>query len=425
MKIVWLTDTPLSLTKEEKGYNGRGWIESELELLKDEKSVTIKIIYNTAKRTKGKQISSNIHDQPSNSKLSFKIKFFNALFRWFGIYESNEDTKRLKNIIEDFEPDLIHLFGTEWYGLNIIKKTNIPIVVHLQGISVSCYNAFLSPGFSNFNLLISGLKKPLSFFKANSFFFYRKRFQSMANREIINLPYIKYYLGRTDWDKSISRLFSPNSQYFHLDEILREPFYLSKKWEWKACSTIKIISTISDSTYKGLDLIYKCASILSSISNIPIHWNVCGIEPNSESVKLFKKHLRIHKGSNVCVEMQGIVSCEELIDLLQDSCMYIHPSYIDNSPNSVCEAQYIGVPVIATDVGGVSSIVKKDTTGILVPANDPYLLASKIIDLFQDKEKAILISNNAISHATARHDKMAIKQSLLKLYEYVCNNNNF
>lgn len=410
MRILCLSDTPVSIKETKDGYNGRGWIESELDLLQEEIDLSIGVAYNS-KIMLPKRNEKQVTLYPIQSSYVFNWKFLNAIPRWLNLYDSKKDICKIQKIIDDFKPDIIYLWGTEWFGLNIVGKTNVPIVVHIQGISIPYYTCFLPPNHSVLGLLCNIIYNPVSFFKANSFFFQRKRFKKMAEREKRNLLNVKYYLGRTAWDYSVTRLFSPNSIYFQLNEVLRAPFYTAKKWNNLNGKIIEIVSTISDATYKGLDVIYKCASILASVSALDIHWTVCGISNHSEAKKMFKPYYA--KNDRVIVDLIGVVSVEKLIPLLQKSTIYVHPSYIDNSPNSICEAQYLGVPVIATSVGGVSSLIIDGETGILIPANDVCLLAYKILELSDNKDMARMLSVNEIQCAENRHDKYVIKSELI------------
>lgn len=83
----------------------------------------------------------------------------------------------------------------------------------------------------------------------------------------------------------------------------------------------------------------------------------------------------------------GNVQADRLVDLLCSSTMLVHTAYIENSPNAICEAQYLGVPVISTMVGGIASLVRNGKDGKLVAANDPWQLANAIIELVNDPER--------------------------------------
>ena len=121
------------------------------------------------------------------------------------------------------------------------------------------------------------------------------------------------------------------------------------------------------------------------------------------------------------VNIRGSVGKEVLVNELCNSSVYVHPSYIDNSPNSVCEAQLIGIPVLATNVGGIPTLVKDGETGFLFPANDPYMLANLIKMVVKDVSLSEKISFAEISVAKARHNPDSIKTTLLNVYNYILN----
>ena len=99
--------------------------------------------------------------------------------------------------------------------------------------------------------------------------------------------------------------------------------------------------------------------------------------------------------------------------------MYVHTAYIDNSPNSICEAQLLGVPIISTYVGGIGSLINNKEDGILVPANDPWIMAQTIIDLSKDIKLSNKLSKNAIIKARKRHDIQKIRYALYNCYETI------
>lgn len=67
--------------------------------------------------------------------------------------------------------------------------------------------------------------------------------------------------------------------------------------------------------------------------------------------------------------------------------VYVNPSDFEGLPVSILEAMALARPVVATDVGGVSSVIDP-TTGVLVPAKDPEALARGIVDLLTDRDRA-------------------------------------
>lgn len=221
-------------------------------------------------------------------------------------------------------------------------------------------------------------------------------------------------MGRTDWDKGLIELFHPQAEYFHVDEALRDSFLSTiKHWQWHD-GKVSIVSVISSPWYKGVDLILKTAKLLKRFTDLNFEWNIYGIR----DIRFFENKYKI-KATDVCVNIKGIASKDELVDALCNASCYVHPSYIDNSPNSVCEPQILGVPVVATNVGGVSTILDNGNAGLLVPANAPYELANLINKICRDKDLAISMSEKERTLAKTRHDPKHILKQLLSTYNKI------
>ena len=104
----------------------------------------------------------------------------------------------------------------------------------------------------------------------------------------------------------------------------------------------------------------------------------------------------------------------ELKKLLCESTMYVHTAYVENSPNSICEAQLLGVPVVSTYVGGIPTLLGDD--GIMVPANDPWQMASAIRGLTEDRERMEAFSKASRARALVRHNKNNVLSGLMACY---------
>ena len=91
----------------------------------------------------------------------------------------------------------------------------------------------------------------------------------------------------------------------------------------------------------------------------------------------------------------------------------------------MCEAQLLGVPVIATNVGGVSSLIDHRKNGILIPANGAYELASLIQDMAKDANFCQNLGKNAALTALDRHNPKCIATDLMQTYNSVIGNERF
>ena len=116
------------------------------------------------------------------------------------------------------------------------------------------------------------------------------------------------------------------------------------------------------------------------------------------------------------IEILGFVDEREIVKIYQTVFALIHPSLVDNSPNTVCEAQVSGLPVIASDVGGVRSLIDHNETGILTSLHYEAL-ANEILKLKIDPALWHKISTNSKRMARSRHDKNSILTDTLTIYK--------
>jgi len=96
-------------------------------------------------------------------------------------------------------------------------------------------------------------------------------------------------------------------------------------------------------------------------------------------------------------------------------------SHIENESNSLYEAMILGLPCISSFVGGTGSTIKDCYNGILIQDGDPWVLAGAILELYNDKEKAILLGQNARETALKRHDKDTIINDIINNYKEIIN----
>lgn len=391
-------------------YNGAGWIASFIDDLKKRDDISLGVCFAGSGEN---SIVDGISFFPIDV---FKSKYNRLRRRLSHKAEEALIIPRALHAIEQFQPDIIHIFGSENpFGL-LSGMTEIPCVIHLQGILPAYYNAKFPPGTSKKDIFRKILwRHPVDAF---NYLWRDAMYRYSAKREIKIIRTAKYFAGRTRWDEGIVKLINPDAKYFFASEVLRHEFYDSVgKWHsHRTRKFLKLVSVISPATFKGGDLIVKTAALLKDYSNISFEWFVFGVDSLGCDDKFLSGSRSIDE---LNIIPSGKVAANDLREQLLDSDIFIHPSYIDNSPNAVCEAQILGVPVVATDVGGVASLVSHGKNGILVPANDPFMLASRIEELSADSEKAETFGKKAAADAAVRHDPNSIITQTLEIYKSI------
>lgn len=95
------------------------------------------------------------------------------------------------------------------------------------------------------------------------------------------------------------------------------------------------------------------------------------------------------RGLNSNVILLNWVQADKIIELHQGSAVLVAPSiWPDNLPLVICEAMFLGTPVVSTNIGGVPDLIENNVTGFLVPPNDAKSLSDAIIYLIKNRKRA-------------------------------------
>jgi len=405
MKVLWFSVTKISSSTDWS--KGLGWIGSLLEIVHKHSDIKLGVAYLTFDDEQERE-ELGISFIPIRIKRNNLKKCFIDTFTYN--YIDFLTVEKSVEIVNKFQPDIIQIFGTEWcYGL-LKEKINIPIVIHLQG----SWPAYRNSQPYNFIIreIIYNFYNPVKLKRSiGQSFLYKKR----ADREEKIFRLNKYYMGRTCWDKALVHLYNPSARYYFCSEALRSDFInCNQKWTLKPSNKLHICSVTSN-PLKGLDFVLKTAKLIKGNSNLDFEWNIIGC---SDDLKKINEHYTGIKANEVNVISVGRLDSSKMVELYLNTDLYVHSAYIDNSPNAICEAQCLGLPIIATYVGGVPSLFSDEyPMEYLVPINDPYYLASKIIDFRKDEKTILRMSQLNYDIARERHSPENIYKSLLSIYK--------
>ena len=120
------------------------------------------------------------------------------------------------------------------------------------------------------------------------------------------------------------------------------------------------------------------------------------------------------------VSFTGFVSQEQLREIYYRAHIFLHPSQTgcdgnqEGIPNSMLEAMATGLPVFATEHGGIPEAIENGVSGVLVPERDDEALARKLLNAAQNPD---LLSRIARAGADAVRKKFDLQQQAQRLEE--------
>jgi glycosyltransferase involved in cell wall biosynthesis len=117
------------------------------------------------------------------------------------------------------------------------------------------------------------------------------------------------------------------------------------------------------------------------------------------------------------VDVQGPLPPTDVAEHLREAAVAVLPAlWWENCPMAILEAAALGVPVVASDVGGIPELVTNGRTGLLVPPGDPDALAGAVNRLVDHPESAARMGREAWARVRGRHDPQQHVAALLALY---------
>lgn len=328
-----------------------------------------------------------------------------------------------KLIIDDFQPDIMHVFGTEFpHALASIRVFQNPehTLVGIQGLISACAKVYMAD-------LPVKVQRQVTFrdmIRKDSIRQQQKKFEKRGVYEIEALKSVKHIAGRTDFDRSETARINPDAEYHYLNETLRGTFYRDR-WKRSNCQTYRIFMSQGDYPLKGLHYMLKAMpAILEQFPDAELYVagsNIISRETWKDTLKLpaYGKYLlKLIRENHLeeKVTMLGRLNAEEMKRQYLASHVFVCPSALENSPNSVGEAMLLGVPCVAANVGGIHNLLTDGGDGFLYPPGDVDALADQIIEIFTKEAIVDRITDNARKHARVNHDANQNYYRLMRIY---------
>jgi len=345
-------------------------------------------------------------------------------FRYYLIPAANEKLEaHFKQVRDSFLPDLVHIHGTEYpHSLAYVNACGTNnVVVSIQGL-VSVYAEFYMGGLSSKECTAS-LRDILRW---DSLALQQKRMEQRGELEKELLCRVNHVIGRTSWDRSHVWAINPNAHYYFGNETLRASFY-EKKWSYSACEPYSIFLSQAHYPIKGIQQLIKALPLVKHhYSEVKVYVagndfiHVSALRKNGFTLFIEKLIKRYGVAENIV--FLGSLSEEEMAEQYKKSHVFVCPSAIENSPNSVGEAQLVGVPCIASYVGGSMDMIQEGETGFLYRFEETALLAYRVCELFGDPGLCTSLSEKERIVSRERHNARHNAENLFTIYQSIFQN---
>ncbi len=414
MKILWIANLPLPEMGERIGINTPmgGWLTALSNHLR--KMEEIEFIY-CFPQTRTKSLIQKKLD---------KIRFYGFYENMGALTYDKTMEKVLKDIYAVEKPDVVHIFGSEYFHTYAAVRAGIDsdrIVISIQGI-MSLIAKHYCTGISMKDRLMPciGESGEIACLEKE-----KKKYEIHGQYEHYVFRQIKFFEGRTDFDAAYVKLMNPSARYFKCSRILRKSFY-EGQWRIADCEPYSIFLSQASYPVKGLHIFLRAFHMLKElIPEVKVYiggQNICAGNMNSPYGKYIKRIMKEYQlEERVC--FLGALSEKKMWEQFLKANVFVLPSVIENSPNSLAEAMILGVPCIAADVGGVSSMMEHAKEGYIYRVDEPHMLAYYLYRLMSDRQLAETFSEHARKRALEDFDEEKNVQKVLSMYQEIVGQN--
>ncbi len=416
MRVMWLCNMAPAAIRSVTGGADRGalWMDHVFDDLRTH-ALPMRVLYASADAADG-----ILDEQVSFASYAEKAAY---------MYTAELEAVFVREL-ENFKPDIIHIWGTEYgHTLAMINAAEAvgyldKAVISIQGLCSVIAKHYLEgiPGE------VQRSNTFRDFIRKDNLRAQQRKFAMRGEMEIKALKKARHVIGRTDWDKACTTQLNPDVQYHFCNETLRKEFY-SGDWSYDDCSKHSIFCASGEYPVKGLHYVLEALHIVSKVyPDVRVRLSGANPFPRKDALEwlrysVYAKYLYklvTEYGLQDKVEFTGFLSAEQMRAEYLKANVFVTASTIENSPNSMGEAMLLGVPCVASDVGGVSNLLSHKKEGFVYQSTAPYMLAHYIMEVFAMQDDAENMGKAAKERAAATHSPEVNCSRLLEIYEEIC-----
>ena len=388
MKVLWITNRPIAAAERKfnvKAISGT-WMEPTLLGLEKTDGIEISVAtvapVNAVEHFEEDNITYYL--VPQDSKRTYR-------------YDDPTHIRQWEQVIDEAKPGVME--SIEYYYLSNMTRSQIKKAYSLR-----------------------------NFIKHDGLYDEQKFFGKKAEIEKQMLNYSENIIIENDWATAHCRYINPNAKLFvhhlNIDEI-----FFKKNWSLETCEKHSIFTCASAYPLKGLHVLLEALAIVKrSVPDVKLY--APGFQDpfsktdfkskfRQQGYEKYLMYLITKLGIRDNVVFTGRLTQQQMAERMEQSHVMVVPSAIENHSSTLREAMAVGVPSIASYVGGIPETIEHGKNGFLFRHEEYIQLADFILRLFNDDEKAKLFSQNGKNYIRPYLDINKSTEQLVEIYKEI------
>lgn len=392
MKVAWLAPYPvghllpeLALVRRPGPGHPCSWIVNLSVALARIPDLELHLVTESQLVPHTQTVTRNgIHFHIVKSGIPFTNRGFPGWLPIEPLLDFKPNSIRLNQTLSQIKPDIVHAHGTEAGFARAGLDSGKPCLISIQGI-------------------IAEYQKT----NPNTWF----RLVEPCERRQVEQG--QFFTCRTAFDSGFVRRLNPKAHIFQIQEAMN-PVFFTNEWQPEDPPFLLFVGSICDR--KGVPLLIEALPEVVARCG-PVHLRLVGTSSPDYTANLRKRADQLGVGE--LVEFTGHKSAEEIADLHQRCRAYVLPTHNDNSPNTLAEAMVSGIPVVASRVGGIPSMIADGETGLLFESGNAQALAGCLSQVLTNPGLGRRLAGQAREVARHRHHPDSVATETVAAYRHM------